>query len=124
MLRRAVGLVEGMTIDREQIGRNLARYGPFAATERVLMATVRAGADRQEAHEWLREASLQAWEAVRRDEANPLVDLVAADGRIRAYLPAEGIRELMDASRYVGTAAARARELAATIHTYLKANRA
>ncbi|MCA9864896.1 MAG: adenylosuccinate lyase, partial [Anaerolineales bacterium] len=73
MLRRAASLVEGMTIDREQIARNLERYGPFAATERVLLAAVRQGADRQEAHEWLREASLQAWAAVRQGADNPLV---------------------------------------------------
>jgi adenylosuccinate lyase len=112
MLRRATALVEGMTIDREQIGRNLARYGPFAATERVLVAAVRAGADRQEAHEWLREASLQAWEAVRREEPNPLADLLAGDVRLIAFLRGDELRELMDAGNYVGTAAARARALA------------
>ncbi|CUS02656.2 Adenylosuccinate lyase [Candidatus Promineifilum breve] len=115
MLRRATTLVEGMTIDREQIGRNLARYGPFAATERVLVAAVRAGADRQEVHEWLREVSLRAWEAVRREEPNPLAELVAGDARLTAFLPADELRGLMDAGGYVGTAADRARALAAAI---------
>jgi adenylosuccinate lyase len=113
MLRRAAALVEGMTIDRERIARNLARYGPFAATERVLIAAVRAGADRGEAHEWLRELSLRAWEAVRREEANPLVDLVMGDERLAHYLPVEEVRELMSAAGYTGTANQRARELAA-----------
>lgn len=117
MLRRAAALVEGMTFDREQMARNVARYGPFAATERVLMAAVRAGADRQEAHEWLREASLRAWEAIRHDEANPLTQLLAADGRLTAHLPAETIRALMDAGGYVGTAAERALALADTLKT-------
>jgi len=115
MLRRAAALVEGMTFDREQMARNLARYGPFAATERVLMAAVRAGADRQAAHEWLREASLQAWEAVRREEANPLTDLLANDPRLSAYLSPNDVRRLMDAGYYVGTAVDRARTLAAAI---------
>jgi adenylosuccinate lyase len=115
MLRRAAALVEGMTIDREQIARNLARYGPFAATERVLMAAVRAGADRQEAHEWLRELSLRAWEAVRREEANPLVTLVLKDERIASYLSADEARKLMNADEYTGTAGKRATELAAEI---------
>jgi len=115
MLRRAAALVEGMTFDREQMARNLARYGPFAATERVLMAAVRAGADRQAAHEWLREASLQAWEAVRREEANPLTDLLANDPRLSAYLSPNDVRRLMDAGNYVGTAVDRARTLAAAI---------
>lgn len=115
MLRRAAALVEGMAFDREQMARNLARYGPFAATERVLMAAVRAGADRQVAHEWLREASLQAWEAVQREEPNPLVNLVAADERLAAYLSPDRARRLMDAGSYTGTAAARAREMAQAI---------
>lgn len=115
MLRRAAALVEGMAFDREQMARNLARYGPFAATERVLMAAVRAGADRQVAHEWLREASLQAWEAVQREEPNPLVNLVAADERLAAYLSPDRARRLMDAGSYTGTAAVRAREMAQAI---------
>ena len=117
IVRRAAALVEGMTFDREQIARNVARYGPFAATERVLLAAVRAGADRQEAHEWLRELSLQAWGAVRREEPNPLADLVAGDARLAAFLPAEQLRVLMDAGGYVGTAEDRARALAAETRT-------
>ncbi len=115
IVRRATALVEGMTFDREQIARNVARYGPFAATERVLVAAVRAGADRQEAHKWLREWSLQAWEAVRRQEANPLAELVTSDARLVAFLPAEQLRALMDAGGYVGTAAGRARALTAEL---------
>lgn len=120
MLRRATSLVEGMAIDREQIDRNLTRYGPFAATERVLMAAVRAGADRQEAHEWLREASLQAWEAMRLGQENPLIVLLIADGRLMSYLPAEEIRRLMTAGGYVGTAGERARAFVTTLHEAVK----
>ena len=54
-------------------------YGPFAATEPLLMALVKAGADRQEMHERIRERSMAAWAAVQRGEANPLADLLAAD---------------------------------------------
>ncbi len=106
-----------MSCDGEQIARNMTRYGSFAATERVLMAAVRAGADRQLVHEWLRETSLQAWEAIRQDAPNPLVELVAADARLAAFLSADEVRALMDAGGYVGTAAERARALAATITT-------
>ena len=115
MLRRATTLLEGMTFDQEQMARNLARYGPFAATERVLMAAVRAGADRQLVHEWLREASLAAWEAVQRETPNPLTSLITADTRLAAFLSADEIRALMDAGGYVGTAAPRARALAVAI---------
>jgi adenylosuccinate lyase len=113
MLIKAAQVVSDMTIDREAIGRNMAIYGPFAATERVLMALVAAGASRQEGHEWLRAASLRAWEAVRLGAAeNPLVELLLADEEIGRYLTAEQVRTLMEAKGHVGTAGVRAAEYA------------
>ena len=120
IIRRATSLVEGMTIDRGQSERNLARYGPFAATERVLMALVRAGADRQEAHEWLRELSLQAWAAIRRDEPNPLTVLLAANERIGGYLSTDALHDLMNVKAYTGTAADRATAMTDFITSELK----
>ena len=122
ILRRASSLIESMVVDQEQISRNLARYGPFAATERVLMAAVRAGANRQEMHEWLREASLQAWDGVRIGRENPLVDSVIADARIAKFLPSEEVRLLMSAGDYVGTAEERARAFAKELEATVKSN--
>ncbi|MCA9970250.1 MAG: adenylosuccinate lyase [Anaerolineales bacterium] len=112
MLRRAIRLVGEMTVDEAAIRRNMAVYGPFAATERVLMALVAAGGSRQDGHEWIREASLQAWAALRNGRGNPLVDLLQADARITAHVPAADIPALMDATAHTGTAAARARAFA------------
>lgn len=108
MLGRMARIVADMVIDEAAIGHNLARYGPFAATERVLMALVRAGADRQGAHEWLRQASLEAWAALRRGEPNPLEERLVGDERIGRYLAPAQVRELMDAAGYTGTAGERA----------------
>jgi adenylosuccinate lyase len=116
MLIRATYLVRGLVIKEETVARNMARYGTFAATERVLMALGRAGADRQQMHERIREHSMVAWEAIHRDRPNPLNDLLADDEAIVAYVPAEQVRALMDASGYVGDAPQRARRLAQTIH--------
>ncbi|MCZ7671478.1 MAG: hypothetical protein M5U34_32265 [Chloroflexi bacterium] len=119
MLRRAIRLVSEMDIDEEAIARNMATYGPFAATERVLMALVAAGGSRQEGHEWLREASLSAWTALRQGEANPLTALLQADARLTAYLPPAEIAALMDATAHTGTAAARAHAFAQTIRIFI-----
>ena len=48
LLRRAHRLVSGMTIDRDASARLLEAYGPFAATERMMMEVAARGADRQE----------------------------------------------------------------------------
>jgi adenylosuccinate lyase len=97
-----------MVINEAAIKRNLARYGPFAATERVLMALVAAGAGRQEAHDWIRQASLEAWPAVEQGQDNPLADLLAADPNITPFLSPDQVHLLMDAGDYIGTAGERA----------------
>ncbi|MFN2135077.1 MAG: adenylosuccinate lyase [Candidatus Promineifilaceae bacterium] len=119
LLLRATKIVRGMQVDKEAIGRNMATYGPFAALERLLMALVAAGADRQEAHEWLRQISLHAWQALQQGNNNPLSDLVLADERVRQFVDAGQVDELMDVSAHTGTAARRARAFAEEIRNSL-----
>ncbi len=99
--------------------RNLASYGVFAATERLLMEAVKAGGDRQHLHEVIREHSLAAWAAVQRGEANPLADALASDANFTARLLPASIRSLLDAGNYVGEAPARARQMAGVARTLL-----
>jgi adenylosuccinate lyase len=115
MLMKATKVMEGMELDEGSMARNLAIYGPFSASERVLSALVVAGADRQEAHEWIRQASQLAWDAIREGRDNPMENLLAADERIKAFLTPAEIRELMDVSTYTGTAGERAATFAQTI---------
>lgn len=117
MLSRCARIVEQMTLDEQAMASNMARYGPFAATERVLMALVAAGADRQHAHEWLRQASSQAWERLQQGaDENPLLDLLVSDRRITGFLSPADLYPLMNAATHVGTAPERARALAQRIH--------
>ena len=113
LLQRATRIVRDMVVDERGMARNMVRYGPFAATEKVLMALVAAGADRQEGHEWLREASQRAWADA--GEGALLLALLQADLRIGRYLSAAELAALMDASQHTGTAELRARRLAARI---------
>ncbi|HSH00972.1 MAG TPA: adenylosuccinate lyase [Anaerolineae bacterium] len=119
ILKRATRIVREMRLDETAMARNMSTYGPFAATERVLMAMVKAGGSRQDGHEWIREASLTAWAALRDGQPNPLNDLLLADKRIRAYLDEAEIKELMRAEAHVGTAPQRARQLAQDIKSAL-----
>lgn len=104
-----------MVIDEQAIQHNLERYGPFAATERLLMGLVAKGASRQDGHEWIRESSLKAWSALRQGEENPLMELLVSDARITRFLRRSEIDRLMDYGAYTGTAEERARALARTI---------
>lgn len=112
MIRRATRIVESMKINDGAIKRNMAQYGPFASTERVLMALVEAGAGRQEGHEWLRQWSLEAWKLVQDGEENPLRQLLEGDDRITRYLSVAQVRDLMDSTAHTGTAGARAEAFA------------
>lgn len=119
MLLKANQVVAGMVIDRPAVERNLATFGPFAATERVLMALVRAGADRQEGHEWIRQVSLQAWEQMGREGQNPLLDLLLSRPEIGQFLSESQIREAMNVEHHLGTAGERAWQFAQTVRQTL-----
>jgi adenylosuccinate lyase len=108
-------IVKGLRVDQAAMVRNLEIYGPFAATERVLMALAKAGADRQEMHERLREHSISAWEALQAGRPNPLMEQVCKDAVFLGYVDEETLRQLMDASSHVGNAPHKAKELAKTI---------
>jgi adenylosuccinate lyase len=119
LLRRVQGILKGLVVREEGVARNLAAYGAFAATERLLMELVKAGADRQEMHELVRQHSLVAWSATERGEPNPLVDRLAADETVLSFMDTDRVRALLDARDYVGDAPHRARALAAMIRTKL-----
>ncbi len=119
LLRRALLLVTGLVVDEGAVARNLAAYGPFAASERVMMEAARRGGDRQHLHEVIRTASMEAWAALRAGEANPMVARLAADPELLRFASAEEIVGWMDASAYVGDAPERARNVAAAARAAL-----
>jgi adenylosuccinate lyase len=119
MLCRADRIIRGLVIDDAALADNLATYGTFAATERVLMELVKAGADRQAMHELIRQHSLAAWSAIKRGDPNPLLDRLANDPVVLGYLPGTQVRALLDAGDYVGDAPERARALASQIRSAL-----
>ena len=112
IIRVATRLVKGLRVNEAQVAHNMQVYGPFAATERLLMVSVKAGADRQQMHELIRQHSLQAWAKVSAGEPNPLIDSLCADPQVTRFVSAADARALLDASVYVGDAPVRARAVA------------
>ncbi len=115
LLRVTTYLLEGLQVDAHAIAHNLEAYAPFAASERVLMALSKAGADRQAMHERLRRMAMTAWEAQQHGEPNPMGELISRDVELLHYLSPEELSSLMDASHYLGDAPQRARRMAETI---------
>jgi adenylosuccinate lyase len=119
LVMRAGRLIAGLRVDQEASGRLLATYGPFAATERLLMELVKAGGDRQLLHEAIREHAMTAWAAIRRGEPNPLADLLCADPRVTRHASPARVLIHLDASDYLGDAPARARAFAGMLRRNL-----
>jgi adenylosuccinate lyase len=115
LLRTATRLVKGLKINSDSIARNLAIYAPFASTERLLMALVKSGADRQEMHEHLREHAMRAWEDVRQGKPNPLAESLLEDTVFQRFMPRDQIENCLKVDGYTGIAADRARATAARI---------
>jgi len=89
------------------IGRELDRYLPFLATTKVLLAAVKAGVGREQAHEAIKQHAVAVALAMREKgaERNDLLDRLAADERLR--LTRAEIAELVaDPGSFTGAAAA------------------
>jgi len=105
-------VVDGLRVDAQRMAQNLRTYGPFAGTESVMMEAARAGGNRQELHETIRNAAMEAWSALSRGEANPLGSLLTEDAELTSLLDPAEIRLLLDPGKHIGTAPQRAQELA------------
>ncbi len=119
MLVTMTEVLSGLQVYEDAIQNNLAEYGPFAATEKVLMLLSKKGADRQEMHHRLRDHSLQAWAAVRKGDPNPLPDLITDDPVFLEYLSADEVQQAVKGSGYLGDAAKRAKVFAEQIKVEL-----
>lgn len=115
LLALASKVLDGLRVDERRVAQNLQTYGPFSGTEAVMMEAVRGGADRQDAHERLRGAAMDAWDALARGEANPLAATIANDAVLSGGRSREQIAALLDPTAHVGTAPQRARALAERI---------
>jgi adenylosuccinate lyase len=108
-------VIDGLRVDERRIAHNLRTYGPFAGTEAVMMEAARAGGDRQQVHEQIRDAAMEAWTELARGADNPLASTLSGDRRLTALVDPAEIRRLLDPSKHVGTAPQRARALAERI---------
>lgn len=98
-----LNITDGLKVYPKVIEADLLRELPFMATENIMMDAVKAGGDRQELHEAIREHSMEAARQVKEfGRPNDLVDRIAGDPRFG--LTREQILESMEPSRFVGRA--------------------
>ena len=102
ILQLVLNVASGIVVNPAVIERHLAEELPFLASETLMMEAVRAGADRQDAHERIRVLSHQAAAARNRGEDNPFRELLAAEP-LFADVAARWDR-ILDPARFVGCA--------------------
>jgi len=98
------------------IERELDRYLPFLATTKVLVAAVRNGVGREQAHEAIKEHAVAAALRLREDgaEGNDLIERLAADPRL-GIAPDELAGVLANPIDFVGRAPEQVASFVATI---------
>ena len=93
----------GLVVYPKVIEAQLASELPFMATENIIMAMVRAGADRQEVHESIRTHSLAAAREVKEfGRPNDLMERIRGDAFYAPIL--EELDSLLDPTTFVGRA--------------------
>lgn len=94
----------GLVVRPAVIHRHLMDELPFMATEPILMRAVKAGGDRQDLHERIRQHSVAAANRVKDDGApNDLIERIAADSAFG--LSRAALDEALDPVRHTGRAA-------------------
>ena len=103
ILDLCLNVVDGLVVYPKVIEKHLLAELPFMATENIMMDAVKAGGDRQELHERIRELSMEAGRTVKVEgKDNNLLELIAADSSFNLTL--EDLKNAMEPSRYVGRA--------------------
>ncbi|MFR3069973.1 MAG: adenylosuccinate lyase, partial [Enterocloster sp.] len=117
-----LNVVDGLVVYPKVIEKHLMAELPFMATENIMMDAVKAGGDRQELHERIRQLSMEAGKNVKEKGLdNNLLELIAADSAFGLSL--EELKKAMEPSRYVGRAPEQVEEfLEEVIRPVLKEN--
>ena len=103
ILDLCLNVVDGLVVYPKVIEKRLRSELPFMATENIMMDAVKAGGDRQELHERIRELSMEAGKTVKVEgKDNNLLELIAADPAFNLSL--EDLQRSMDPKKYIGRA--------------------
>ena len=104
ILDLCLNVVDGLVVYPKVIEKHMMAELPFMATENIMMDAVKAGGDRQELHEKIRELSMEAGRTVKVEgKDNNLLELIAADPAFHMTL--DQLQQSMDPKKYVGCSA-------------------
>jgi adenylosuccinate lyase len=97
-IRVMTAVVRGLVINRAAIRRNLGFLQGSNMSEAVMIELTKKGMNRQDAHEHVRVASMQALA-----EQRPLAELLSADNEVNRFCSKKDIERLLSPDNYIGT---------------------
>ena len=104
-----LNVVDGLVVYPKVIEAHLMKELPFMATENIMMDAVKAGGDRQELHERIRQHSMAAGKVVKEEgKDNDLLERIAADPAFG--LTIDQLNAIMKPENFVGRAPAQTEE--------------
>jgi len=107
ILNLMTGIVANLRVDEQRMMQNLGLTQGRAMSESVMMALVRKGVNRQEAHEMLRKLTIQS--AV---EKRAFKEILMADSLVSSKLGEKEIDDALNPKNYLGTAVKQAEKFA------------
>ena len=109
-----MNVVDGLVVYPKVIEQHLMNELPFMATENIMMDAVKAGGDRQELHERIREHSMAAGRVVKAEgKPNDLLERIAADPAFNMTM--EQLQKVMKPKNFVGRAPQQVEEFVAEV---------
>ena len=98
-----MNVAENLVVYEKVIDKHIRAELPFMATENIMMECVKAGGDRQELHERIRELSMEAGRTVKVEgKDNNLLELIKADETFVAVH--DHLDEILDSKKFIGRA--------------------
>ena len=98
-----LNVVDGLVVYPKVIEQHLMNELPFMATENIMMDAVKAGGDRQELHEKIRQHSMAAGRVVKEEgKPNDLLERIAGDPSFGMTM--EQLQSIMKPENFVGRA--------------------
>ncbi len=96
-------IMDGLVVYENRINKHIADELPFMATEYIIMEEVKAGGDRQEIHEIIREHSMEASKKVKMEgKENDLIERILNDDRLK--MDKSKLKEVLDPKNFIGFA--------------------
>jgi len=117
ILEILINVVDGLVVYPKVIAARVASELPFMATENVLMAAVKAGGDRQQLHEKIRQHSQAAAAQVKQlGKANDLIDRLKSDSAFKGI----DLKKVLNPKSYIGRCPQQVDEFIADVVTPIR----